>query len=670
MWRAAAPPVPFGLDQPGESPAEQKNGASLGEFVATLKAVSAAFYGDKLPMPAGDTRQNLRRSLKDSGSDLKHSTGLALELGSGGEQMVETKQIEIHISGCAETDSPATYAQRGLWGAMEKMGEDSAFFNEGCGWTVPVPGGASVDEAITVLRRIVERFDTFRTTFHRRDGQLRQVVASNGTLVVQIHDCGDDSVEDTAENVHQNFVSTGFRADVDWPVRLAIVVKDERVRELIFGINHIAIDLRGWRVVEQIITQLLTDPSTKIPDEPSWQPVDISSYEASSAGSAANRIALDRWRRILSDAPPSMFDFDTVPEEKNRYWQLRMTSSALAVALAVVAGRTRVSNSAVLIAAVSTVFGRYSGHTQTVGQLNVANRVVEETQNVVGYLCWDSLFSAESGGLSFDAISRQCFRGALDSYSHGGYDPALAMRVREETEHLLGAKIDLGWQFNDCREDIGLLAQLARNASHDFDALRKETRIEFVNSWPFVATRFYVEVYDEPGSIAVDLVSDTRYVSVAAMHQILRATESLVIAATERDLAPDEIDQAIDLPSARSEKGWIRHGRGWTHLPALERAWLDIAGPSAAVFAESLDDRSFRLVAYSAVGPGRRSLGEVHAAFVQALGTRSDICTPDHYVQCAEAPLDPSDKQEWDRCVVVAAGDGRDVSQPSGRRTS
>jgi len=573
--------------------------------------------------------------------------------------MGEAAHIEIRVSGCREAEAPATYAQRGMWWAIEVMGEDDAFFNEG--WVIPVPGAVDVDHAITVLRRVVERLDTFRTTFHDRGGELRQVVASRGSLIVHVHDCGAASVEDTADAALRALVSTGFRADIEWPIRLAVVVKDERVQALVLGVNHLAIDQRGWRVVERTIAQLLANPSMMLPDELGWQPVDVAAYESSNAGRAANRAALDRWRGILCSAPPSMFDFDTVPEERDRYWRLRMTSSAVATALAVVADRTRVSNSAVLIAAVSTVFGRYSGHPETVGQLNVANRIVEGSQNVVGYLCWDSLFYLDAGKLSFDDISRRCFRAALDSYRHGEYDRARAMVIREDTEHQLGAKIDLGWQFNDCREATGSVAPL----THDFVTRRSETRIEVVDSWPHVATRFYVDVYDEPGSTAVELLCDTRYTSVASMHQILRATESLMIAAAGSDLAADEIDRLIDLQPARRGIGWVRHARGWVHLPALRRAWLDLVGPSSAVFAEPLGDGTSRLVAYRAAGVGQESVRDDHAAFVRALGDRSDISAPDHYVWCSDVPLDMSAEHEWERCVVAEQGSGRDGKNTS-----
>lgn len=44
---------------------------------------------------------------------------------------------------------------------------------------------------------------------------------------------------------------------------------------------------------------------------------------------------------------------------------------------------------------------------------------------------------------------------------------------------------------------------------------------------------------------------------------------------------------------------------------------------------------------------------------------RSDISAPDHYVWCSDVPLDMSDEHEWDGCVVVEEGSGRD-----GKKTS
>lgn len=47
------------------------------------------------------------------------------------------------------------------------------------------------------------------------------------------------------------------------------------------------------------------------------------------------------------------------------------------------------------------------------------------------------------------------------------------------------------------------------------------------------------------------------------------------------------------------------------------------------------------------------------------LGERSDNSAPDHYVWCSDLPLDMSDEHEWDGCVFVEEGSGRD-----GKKTS
>ncbi|MGQ0823872.1 MAG: hypothetical protein ACT4OX_02380 [Actinomycetota bacterium] len=151
------------------------------------------------------------------------------------------------------------------------------------------------------------------------------------------------------------------------------------------------------------------------------------------------------------------------------------------------------------------------------------------------------------------------------------------------------------------------------------------------------------------------------------MHEILRATESLVVAAAERDLSADEIDCSIVLQPAPRRTGWVRHGRGWVHLPALKRAFADLVGASSAVFATPLGDGTSRLVAYYAPSVGHQSVGDVHAAFVRALDDRSDINAPDHYVWCSGEPRDLSDEHGWRHCAVVEEGSGRDTKEtPTG----
>jgi hypothetical protein len=138
-----------------------------------------------------------------------------------------------------------------------------------------------------------------------------------------------------------------------------------------------------------------------------------------------------------------------------------------------------------------------------------------------------------------------------------------------------------------------------------------------------------------------------------------------MIAAAERDLAPEEIARSVDLVPASRHTGWVRHGKGWANLLALRRAWHDLVGPSAAVTADPLVDGTVRLVAYCAAGGRYGCVRDAHTAFVDALGDRTDICTPDHYVWCSDPPPDPSDERAWERCPVTEEGSGRPVDASS-----
>lgn len=581
--------------------------------------------------------------------------------------------FEVHVDGCRGADAPATYAQRAMWWATNWMA-DAGYFN--LGWILPVPDGVTVDDVADALRRLIGRFDTLRTLFEDRDDGLHQMVATAVSLPVEVHDCPYGSAEKTGATVLASVVGPGFRSEAEWPIRVAVVTEDGSTRLLVIAMNHLAVDMRGWRVIERTLTQLLADPAAAL-DEPGWQPVDVAAYEGSAEGRAANRAALERWEAILTGGSPTLFDFDPVEEERDRFWQLRMESRALAVALAVVAERCRTSDAAVLLAAVSTVLGHYSGHDDVVLQVNVANRIVEGTENIAGYLCWDSLFYLEFCGLSFDAICRRSFSAALETYRNGMYDRAAAAAIREAVELERGAKIDLGCYVNDCREGTSQKAAHGLGTAPDLDALRADTRTWFVRSHPRVDTRFYVDAYDAEDSVALELMCDTRYVPVRDIDEILRATERLLIAAAGRDLEPEAIGGAVGLAGATRRAGWIRYERGWVHLPSARRVWSEVAGPSAALFASTSADGATRLTGYGVGSPGGDGVRGLHAAFVKALGDRSDVRAPDLYICCSDAPAEIEDQAAWQRCAVVEAGTGREriptpvariADQASGRR--
>lgn len=562
------------------------------------------------------------------------------------------------MSNCRAVTAPATWSQRGLWDATEWMGDDDGYFN--MGWIVPVPEGADLDRVARALRRTIERYDTLRTTFAFHDGQLYQHVAASGSLVVAVHESAPERVSLAADEILAALVPGGFRARLDWPLRVAVVTAEGKPRLLVLAINHLSLDLYGWRVVERTLTCLLADATAELPPRRGWQPVDQAAYEASPAGQAINQRALSRWRDILASAPATMFDFDTNPGEREPYWTLRMESRALAAALVAVADRTRISSSAALLAAISTALVAYTGHDEVIIRLNAANRLVEGSQEMAGYLCWNSLFYCDLRDLSFDAALRRTFLASLDAYEHGLHDPVRARAIWNEAGDRHGAHLDLGCHFNDRREHTGEAFAALSTSKAELGALLEKTRIWFSGSHPRVDTRFHVHAMDDdPESVELEFMCDTRYVPVDAMREILLAIERLLVTAADRDVAAEDIPAVLALRPAPRRAGWVRCRGGWVRPAVARRIWASLVGPDGMVFAVRADGGEHHLVAYYAAARGARGPRSLHRAFVAALGDRSDARAPDGYVCCAGAPPDIHDQAAWERMPEVERGSGR-----------
>jgi glycosyltransferase involved in cell wall biosynthesis len=538
-----------------------------------------------------------------------------------------------------------------MWGVIEWMGNDRAFFN--MVWTVVVPDGVTLDGVCAALRRTVARYDTLRTTYLRRGEELLQVVAGDGVVTVAVYVAPPGGLDRIRKEVAAVLGRSNIDSATEWPLRVAVVLQDGAPRSLVLAVNHMALDLYGWRVVEESLTAFLADPAVQLPPHDGWEPLDQAAFETSPKGRAVSDAALRRWRDLLHAAPPTLFDFAPAQQKADRFWTLQLQSRALAVALPVVAQRLHDSSSAVLLTAMSEVFGGYTGHDEAVVQVLVSNRLIRDNARMAGYLCWDSPLHVDLRDLSFDTAIRRVFTAALDAYQHGLYRPAHARAVRREVEHTRGAHIDLGCHFNDRRERTATAPQ----GTTDLTTLREHTRIVFLSSHPRIDTRLHLHAMDEaPDSIELELTCDTHYVPVQAMHEILHAIEALIITAADRDLTPEEITASVKVTPPSRGAGWVRRHRGWVNLHAVRRLWTDLVGEQGGVFAEPGTDGHHRLTGYHATESPAQNL---HRAFLDLIGDRTDVHTPDVYIRAAAAPPHVHDEAAWRQAPVLSSNSGR-----------
>ncbi len=565
--------------------------------------------------------------------------------------------IELSVTGCRSADAPATFGQRATWSVLGQADEEGSHFS--LGFIVEVPAGTALHDVTVAVQRVVGRHDTLRTTFEVRDGALRQIVASEGSLAITIHASPHDLVDETAAGVRDALLRMPFRLQREWPIRVAVVTEGEEPRRLVLTFSPTALDRLGWRIVERSLHRLLVDVAADLPSTAGRQPVDEAHYQCSAAGQASNRKALARWDRVLRSAPTTLFDFTPTPARSRRYWMLRMDSRALPLALATVALRTGTTDGSVLLAAVSASFGIYCGHDEALVVVNVANRIRKGTASTAGYFAWDSLFSSDFEGLGFDDRCRQAYRDAFGTYRHGVYDHAAAEVLRRAVEHDRGAHLDLGLLLNDFRDRNAETLALARGMTPDFDALRQATRVRVAELHDRWHARFHVHASDrDPGYMTLEAVIDTRYVPVPRAREILRGIENLVIAAAGRDLSIDAIAGCVDVTPA-DRGGWHRYGSGWVDLPAVRLMWSELIGPTGAIFMSKRGEGTAELVAYYASDKAGVDVRTMHAEVVARLVGRSDVRAPDRYVRCFEGPPDFLDENEWRQLTIREQGTGR-----------
>jgi hypothetical protein len=549
--------------------------------------------------------------------------------------------------------APATWGQRSMWSCVQWMGEDDPYFN--AVRLVDVPPGRRLDDVSAALAAVLCRHEALRTTFrYGPDGDLEQVVHGEGELTVEIRRATPATARQVAEAWAPELVGRAFLRD-DWQIRVGVVADGGEPSILVVACGHLAVDNGGFTIVLEDLARALTGADL---GPPPVQPATVAAHERSPAGRDVSDRALSHWARGLARAPVSVFDFPAVEPDRPRFRRLSLSSRAIGPAVDALAVRLRVSTSAVLLAAVATALGRYTGHRRVVFRPICANRDDDLRRPLVGTLSGDGLLVLDTGGATFDHVVRTAFAASLSAYRYGYYDPAAQVRLRESVGRSRGAPIDLSAHFNDVRPNRLGAVQPADPSSVDLRRLAEHSTVAEGGAWPRVDSRFFATVTAKADATVVALMCDTAFVPRAAMEDLLRGVERLLLAAVDvGGVAADRIDAVLGVRPVRRGKSWVPYDDGWVDLDASARLLRRVAGVDAAVFVEPAEGGGHRLVGCLG-GATRMSIVDLRETVLAQIGERDGIRAPDWYVCCAGTPDRPDNRVEWDGELVHAQGPG------------
>jgi len=340
-----------------------------------------------------------------------------------------SKELGKILSTSSGEDRPLSFAQHRLW-FLEQWEPHSALYN------VPsvfrLRGSLHVDAFRNALRALVGRHDSLRTIFRVVDDRPCQHIQRVEDLTcpclafLEIPDEAGEPRDATllrmiAEETHRPFDLT--RGPL---VRAHLLPVAETEAIFILTMHHIITD--GWSM-EIFLKELSVLYAAEIAGTPANLPVlpiQYADYAVWQRNWLQGNVLAEQvtyWRRQLDGAPPvlelpSDYPRPVVPSyrgAKHRFtFSLDLTQS-----LHTLTHQYGVSLFMTLLAAFQVFLARYTGQTDIVVGSPMANRTLQESEGLIGFLVNTLLFRTRLGGNpTFAEVLGRVKEVCLDAYAH------------------------------------------------------------------------------------------------------------------------------------------------------------------------------------------------------------------------------------------------------------
>ncbi|MEV4481424.1 condensation domain-containing protein [Micromonospora coxensis] len=441
--------------------------------------------------------------------------------------------------GRRDASGPLTWGQRAMWRTVEEFTSPAAYRVLGLPRTLPVAARAdvTVDRALDAVGALVTRHESLRTRLRLRDRELHQEVTATGRLPVLVHPVArpadDPDGRDAAATLSARLRAPRFDHVAEWPLRVALVTVDDRVRQIVVVFSHSVVDLQAADTVLRDLRLLLLRGT--LDTAPGPQSLDLAARERDVEVRRSQR-AVAYWLRQVDGLTGTLPDPDR-PATTTRHVRGALVSPALHHATGLVAARHRVSSSDALLAATVAVLDGGSGR-DACGVVVMANNRFQPdhdravaTLNQIGF-CRVPL--ADRPGFA-ELLSRSR-HAALDAYRHAYYDPAVWERAMTEQGRDHRTFLAPFCYLNDAR-----LAHPVRpsTAGPDASGLRSGSarsafrQLSELTDFPW---RLRLQVRDAPGAAELIATADVRYLSIGQVEGLLRGIEALLVEAAFGDV--------------------------------------------------------------------------------------------------------------------------------------
>lgn len=436
-------------------------------------------------------------------------------------------QVRVRFDGDGSGDEELTWGQRDIWRSIRQR-ESSMIV----GGVVPLPAGMTVDQLADMLRRMMSRHQSLRTRLRLDEtGHPRQVVSAAGEVMLAVVDAVDADPADVADAIRERYHVTDFDHEHDWPVRMAVVLRDSAPAYLVVAYSHLAIDGHG---IESLMIDLNTRAASPVT---AIQPLELARQQRTPVALRQSRASVRYWERLLRTLPAPKPDDQTKDPRSPRYWQLAYTSPAADRAVLAVAARTGAHPGSVRLAAFAVALGRVTGERTVVVQTLVHNRFRPGFTGSVSALAQPGLCVIDVGNTTFDEVVGRAWQATTRAAKHAYYDPEELAEMVERLGRERGVTPDISCFYNDRRRHVPLITDRVPNRA-DVLAVLPRTTMRWAHRFDNYDRGVVININDVPEVLDCLLCVDTHRIGPARLVALARAIESAVVAAALDPAAP------------------------------------------------------------------------------------------------------------------------------------
>jgi hypothetical protein len=447
-----------------------------------------------------------------------------------------TSRILVPFHGEGAGVGELTWGQQGIWLTMARTGRTMNI-----GGTMVLPEGNTVEDIVALLRFVVGRHQALRTRLRFLPDVLpQQEVCESGEVALELVDIGpDDDGDSTAELMRSEYELTPFDFRVEWPIRMGLIRRADRLTHLVVQYSHLAVDGFGIEALTRDLVHRDRESGSATAPVAGLTPLQVSAWQRTPSGLRQSEKALRHWEETVRTIPAQRLGDSGDPREP-RFWELYLRSPAMHLAMRAVSDRTGCGVGYVFLAAYAVALARRTGRSPTVAQVLVSNRFRPGCAESVSHLTQPGICVIDVVDTTFDDVVSRAWKAATTAYVTGYYDTlrhtALMARLAEER----GA-FDISSFVNDRRTQSGPPSVQPPPTPDELRAALPLTTSWWDRKLDTFDGSLYVTIDSAPDAVDLAICADTHHLGPADIEALAREMETVTVEAAFNAAAPTAV---------------------------------------------------------------------------------------------------------------------------------